>query len=780
MRLKVRLLAAGVVLITALLATLGTLAWSVISYQRSLDTIDADRIVPLRQMFEISRGLARLETAATVALEQDGDIAAARSNIGRELALIGAQWRQYRATYLTPEEVILADHAAALFDQLRIALVRFDVELQSADRAASSLDFVASLRPLIDETAASLGRLVELQQRVATEERVANAQLQHQSLIIAIAGGVIGVLAVAYALYLVRRFLLSPLGAAQKALARLAEGQLDPAVLQAADAGEMADLFGEIRHARDKLADLVTEQAMTRARADAFSSELAAVFKYSPFGIFIKDREGRFTAINDAGAKLWGRPREDFIGHTSAEFLSEVDARRVQSTDAHVLETGEPIATEYRGGPGDSYEWLQTVKFPIRDASGEITAIAAFDFDISVEKRRAKAIEFANFQLQRSSEIAGIHYWHWHRNMATSEISVSLDGEPWDNAGRPYDLAALNAHFLATAVHPADRAEVAVLMDGFMSRKVDRYQAEFRRRTPDGHYAPFKVWTERFIDPVTGDEHVHAISLDIADVKAREAELIDAKQRAEVADRAKSDFLANMSHELRTPLNPILGFAEVLLQRFGKIDDPTAVNYLELIHESGMNLLHNINVILEFAQLDVVDTPLDESVVDLRDVFAAGVAASGKKIGRSLPEVPISLPQEGACLRVDERAFRRIVTTVLVNAFQHDTDGRVRIEAEHLANGEFAVTICDSGSGFKPAVLPHIGKPFVRGGDALSHAHGGIGLGLTIAGKLMALHGGRIDIDSPAEGGARVSLIFPGDRFVANDDAPSQTARAMR
>lgn len=772
MRLKVRLLAAGAVLIVALLATLGTLAWSVISYQKSLDTIDADRIMPLRQMFEISRGLARLETAAAVAVEHGSESAAARDRIRRELAQIDTQWRQYRATYLTPEEVILADSAAALLDQLRVSLVRFDVELQASAAEVSSLDFVAALRPLISNTAGSLSHLVELQQRVAAEERLANARLQRQSLVIAIIGGVIGVLAVAYALYLVRRFLLSPLGAAQKALAGLADGQLEPTALQA-DAGEMAELFGEIRHARDKLADLVTEQALARERADGFSAQLAAVFRYSPFGIFIKDRDGRFTAINDAEAKLWGRPREEFIGHTSAKFLSEVDAPRVLASDAHVLETGEAIAAEYRGGPGDSYEWLQTVKFPIRNSAGEITAIAAFDFDISEEKRKAKAVEFATFQLQRSSEIAGIHYWHWHRNIATNEISVSLDGEPWDNAGRPCDLASLNAHFLATAVHPADRAELGMVMDDFTSGKTDRYQAEFRRVTPDGQYSPFKVWTERFIDPVTNDEHVHAISLDIADVKTREAELIDAKQRAEVADRAKSDFLANMSHELRTPLNPILGFAEVLLQRFGKADDPTAVNYLELIHESGMNLLHNINVILEFAQLDVVDTPLDESVVDLRDVFAAATAAAGKKLGRSLPDVPISIPAEGSCLRVDERTFRRVVTTVLVNAFQHDIGGRVRIDAEHLANGEFAVSICDGGSGFNPGLLPLIGKPFVRGGDAMRHQHGGIGLGLTIAGKLMALHGGRIDIDSPPEGGARVSLVFPGKRFVADSAGPA-------
>jgi PAS domain S-box-containing protein len=779
MRVKVRLLAAGVVLGAALCATLGTLGWSVMSYQRSLHTIDADRIAPLRQMFEISRGLARLETTMTTALASDADAKAAPERIRHELGLIDNQWRQYQATYLTPEEVVLANATSAQLDQLRVSMLRFILELQSPEPAPPSLDFVAALRPMIADTATSLGRLVELQQRVATQVRQETDRREQRSLIVAIAGGLLGAFAIVYALYAVRRFLLSPLGEARKALSGLADGQLE-AMPTAMGASEMADLFGEIRHARDKLADLVSEQAMARERAEDFSAQLAAVFKYSPFGIFIKDREGRFTAINDAEARLWGRPREDFIGHTSAEFLPAVDVARVLATDAHVLATGEAVTVEYRGGPGASYEWLQTVKFPIRNAAGDIAAIAAFDFDISEERRKAKAVEFANLQLQRSSEIAGIHYWHWHHNIALSETSVSYDGAPWRELPPPYDLAGVYSAYLAAYVHPDDQAAVAPIYRDFTDGKIDRYQIEFRHKEADGSYVPLKVWGERITDPVTGDEHIHVTSLEIVDVKARESELIEAKQRAEVADRAKSDFLANMSHELRTPLNPILGFAEVLLQRFAKAGDTTTVNYLELIHESGMNLLHNINVILEFAQLDVVDTPLDETVVDLREIFAAGTAAASKKLGRSLEEVPITLPAEGSCLRVDERALRRIVTTVLVNAFQHDASGRVMVEAAHLPSGEFAVSVLDSGAGFKPALLPHIGKPFVRGGDAMRQQHGGIGLGLTIAGKLMALHGGRIDIESSAGGGARVSLVFPGERFVADEAIPSQATRVGR
>ena len=446
--------------------------------------------------------------------------------------------------------------------------------------------------------------------------------------------------------------------------------------------------------------------------------------------------------------------------------MPAADVALVRESDRHVFETGTPISVEYRGQPGASYDWLQTVKFPIRNQAGEIFALAAFDIDQSEAKRQMYEIEASALQLRRSSEMAGLHYWLWHRS-ATGHDRINYDGREWVVPDGGYDIAADYENYLQRRVHPDDHERVALVYRDFLEDRIQKYELEYRFRRSDGSYVPIKVWTERVVDRTSGDIQVHMISFDISEIKAREGELIVAKLRAEVADRAKTDFLANMSHELRTPLNPILGFAEVLQQKFSRLGDDETANYLSLIYEGGKNMLKTINIILEFAQLDVIDTPLDQFEVGLRELFDASIADVEARGTSGRVTFLTHLDNEQHCVVAEERALRRALTNVLTNAAQHAPSGSVvTLQVECLGATEFAISVSDEGCGFAADLLPDIGKAFVRGGSALRCRHGGIGLGLTIAGKLMALHGGRIEVENRPMGGAKVSMIFPASRLI--------------
>ena len=748
-----------------MLAILGALAASVITYQNSLDTLAADRVAPLRQMFQISRDLTRIEVTGSDLLRDPRNLALAPERMAVALGEIDAMWRQYEITYLTPEEIVLAARAKQSIVEMRVSLGRFMTLVQPAPGAEAALEYTASLRPLIEESRRHLDALVELQQRVSDEVLAAAKRQKTLSLLVAIGAGLFGILAVAYGFYMVRRFIVSPFIQARRALSNLAIGEVEQ-IVPKAESEEMDELFGDIRQTREKLVDVVRAQSSARQQANEFAAQLDAVFKYAPFGLFIKDRAGKFIAVNDAEAQLWGLTKDCMVGRLSEEIVPAADIDLVRQSDQHVFETGTPIAVEYPGQPGTSYEWLQTVKFPIRNQTGEVFALAAFDIDQSDSKRRMYEIEASALQLRRSSEMAGIHYWLWHRSAAGHE-RINYDGREWVVPEGGYDIAAEYESYLEKRVHPDDRGQVAPIYRDFVDGKIQKYQLEYRFCRSDGSYVPLKVWTERVIDATTGDIHVHMISFDIADIKAREEELIVARLHAEVADRAKTDFLANMSHELRTPLNPILGFAEILQYRFAKQGDAEVVNYLSLIHEGGKNLLQTINIILEFAQLDVVDTPLDQFEVGLRELFDASIATvETRGIGSQITFVT-HLDNEEHCVVAEERALRRALTNVLTNAAQHAPPGSaVTVQMERLNATEFAISVADEGVGFPADLLPDIGKAFVRGGDALRYQHGGIGLGLTIAGKLMALHGGRIEVANLAMGGAKVSLVFPISRLI--------------
>lgn len=440
MRIKVRLATALATLIVALLAIFGALAAAVITYQNSLDTLAADRVAPLRQMFQISRDLTRIEVTGSDLLRDQRNLALAPERMAIALDEIDTMWRQYQTTYLTPEETVLAARAEQALSEMRVSLDRFMRLAQPAPGAAAALEYTASLRPLIDESQRRLDALVDLQQRVSDEVLAAAKRQKTLSLLVAIGAGLLGILAIGYGFYMVRRFILSPFTQARRALSNLAVGEVEQ-IVPRAESDEMDELFGDIRQTRDKLVDVVRAQSSARQQANEFAAQLDAVFKYAPFGLFIKNRAGKFIAVNDAEARLWGLTKDCMVGRLSEEIVPAADIELVRKSDRHVFETGTPIAVEYAGQPGTRYEWLQTVKFPIRNQAGEVFALAAFDIDQSESKRRIYEIEASALQLRRSSEMAGIHYWLWHRSAAGHE-RINYDGREWEVPEGGYDIAA--------------------------------------------------------------------------------------------------------------------------------------------------------------------------------------------------------------------------------------------------------------------------------------------------------------------------------------------------
>ncbi len=177
----------------------------------------------------------------------------------------------------------------------------------------------------------------------------------------------------------------------------------------------------------------------------------------------------------------------------------------------------------------------------------------------------------------------------------------------------------------AALVHPDDlkTMQAAFMEASYFGRAA---AAEVRLRRADGSY----VWTEmrcRPAAPVAGKAaDIVAVTRDISERKAHERELIEARDLAEEASKAKSRFLANMSHELRTPLNAIIGFSEVMTQEmFGPVGSARYIEYARLIHESGGHLLELINGVLDMSKIEAGKFELSEEVFDLEEVAGAAL-----------------------------------------------------------------------------------------------------------------------------------------------------------
>jgi signal transduction histidine kinase len=238
-------------------------------------------------------------------------------------------------------------------------------------------------------------------------------------------------------------------------------------------------------------------------------------------------------------------------------------------------------------------------------------------------------------------------------------------------------------------------------------------------------------------------------------------EIQDKSQQLEIANKHKSEFLANMSHELRTPLNAIIGFSEVLLERmFGELNEKQD-DYLKDIHSSGRHLLQLINDILDLSKVEAgrmeleasrfrVPESIDNAMTLIRERAQRHGIALGKELDPDVDEVI-----------ADERKFKQILLNLLTNAVKFTPDGgRVDVIARRRPDA-LEVSVRDTGIGIAAGDQKLVFEEFRQVGNDYTRKQEGTGLGLALARRFVALHGGTITVESELGHGSTFTFTIP-------------------
>lgn len=240
----------------------------------------------------------------------------------------------------------------------------------------------------------------------------------------------------------------------------------------------------------------------------------------------------------------------------------------------------------------------------------------------------------------------------------------------------------------------------------------------------------------------------------------RTAELAEAKERAESADRIKSAFLASMSHELRTPLNSIIGFTGILLQGLVGPLNEEQEKQLGMVRDSSRHLLNLINDVLDISKIEAGQLQVTLEPFALRDAIEKTARAAQPLAERKRSTLEVQVAPDVGTVCSDRRRVEQILLNLLSNAIKFTEEGPVRIVCS-LRGDHVQVQVIDRGIGIKPENLESLFKPFIQLDSGTSRRYEGTGLGLSICKKLVELLGGTIWAESEWGKGSTFCFTLP-------------------
>jgi len=262
-------------------------------------------------------------------------------------------------------------------------------------------------------------------------------------------------------------------------------------------------------------------------------------------------------------------------------------------------------------------------------------------------------------------------------------------------------------------------------------------------------------------------------------VEERTIELLKAKQKAEESDKLKTAFLANLSHEIRTPLNAIMGFSSLLAP---DNDEQDLKTYINIINNSGKQLLNIINDIIDIAKIESnqINISFSECLINkqLGEIYESSneflKETKGKTISLSLH---LDNKNDNFTIITDPTRFSQIVSNLVNNAIKFTDEGKIEfgyyINSKLANNDEILFFVKDTGIGIPKDKQELIFERFRQVDDSFNKKYGGTGLGLAITKSLVDNLGGRIWVESEQSNGSAFYFTLPGKivNYPNNDQA---------
>jgi PAS domain S-box-containing protein len=442
-------------------------------------------------------------------------------------------------------------------------------------------------------------------------------------------------------------------------------------------------------------------------------------------GFVAYDAAWRMTHMNAAAERLLGRPRAEVLGRTWHEAFAHAIGNPVDAMYQRVMASRQAERMEY------FYEhyglWFEISAAPL--SSG---GLAVYFRDISELKRR----------VELQSRLAAIV-----ESSDDAIVSKSLDGTilSW-NAGaqRLFGWTAEEAVGKSILlIIPPERhdEEGEILARLRRGERIDHFETV--RVARDGRLIDISLTVSPVRDAAGRVVGASKIGRDISERRRRD------EQQAQ-ANRQKDDFLAMLAHELRNPLAPIRNGLQLL--RVVEPGSEPAAQAQAIMERQVEHLVRLVDDLMDVSRITRGKIEMRREALDLAAIVLSAVETSRPAIEAGRHNFTLSLPAEPVVVDADFVRLAQVIANLLNNAAKYtDNGGQISLAAVR-DGGEAVIRVRDNGIGIAPQTMPRLFEMFAQAEDSRSRSHGGLGIGLALARRLVELHGGRLEANSAGRG----------------------------
>jgi PAS domain S-box-containing protein len=500
-----------------------------------------------------------------------------------------------------------------------------------------------------------------------------------------------------------------------------------------------------LNDAKDKENRQKAEEALRKSE-----QRFQVLAENSPFGIFRTDSKGYTTYVNPRWCQLSGMSKEEAMGFGWLNVVHDDDKQKLSEVWNNATAVHDSSVAEYRFLRKDgSVTWVLGQAIPERDSNNNVVGYIGNIIDITKQK-------MAEIELRKISRAV--------EQGPASVVITNRDG----------DIEYVNQKFCDITGYSKEEAlskNPRILSSGRHDKKFyeefwktllsgNNWSGEILNKRKNGNL----FWESALISPIVNEKgeitNFVAIKDDITEKKNMLSQLVEAKEKAESANKLKDAFIANISHEIRTPLNGILGMSSLIKEIFQDNIKKEDEELFEGIDYSSKRIIRTVDMILNYSRLQVGEFNIQPKKIKISQICTNLV----KEFISAAKSKSLDLSYQTNCGNIeifaDEYSITMAISNLIDNAIKFTNKGFIKVILKKEPGDEIILEVKDTGIGIDKKYLDYMFEPYRQEQMGYGRAYEGIGLGLSIVKKVLNLNNAAINVESKKDKGTTFSIHF--------------------